>query len=136
MLNNYKFINLVEALMLIAIKSPHGAVRGTDICKSLNLPERYLEPEFQNLVHTGILKSVRGPKGGYVLGREKRNITLLDIYGALEKSEKPKNLSQFALLVNEKMSGVMRTLSETNINDLLLEGREKGLLKADIEKSD
>jgi Rrf2 family protein len=33
----------------------------------------------QRLVHAGILKGVRGPRGGYRLARERRRITVADV---------------------------------------------------------
>ena len=44
-----------------------------------NLPPRHLEPMLQALVRAGILKGVRGPRGGYELARERRRITAGDI---------------------------------------------------------
>lgn len=83
-----KFIHLIEAVLHIAQHAKPNAVRGQEVCKSLGLPERYLEPEFQILVKHGILRSVRGPKGGYVLAKERRNISLADIYhGINDESE-------------------------------------------------
>jgi Rrf2 family protein len=47
----------------------------------------------QALVREGILKTVRGPGGGYVLAREQRRITAVDILRAAgtvnDESEKP-----------------------------------------------
>ena len=47
-----------------------------------NLPPRHLEPVLQALVRHGILKGVRGPRGGYELARERRRITAGDIVRA------------------------------------------------------
>lgn len=77
-----KFHHLIEAVVYIALHAKPNAVRGPEICKAQNLPERYLEADLQKMVHSGILRSVRGPKGGYVLAKERRNITLADIYAA------------------------------------------------------
>lgn len=79
MLQVSKFHHLIEAVVHIALHAKPNAVRGPEICKALGLPERYLESDLQKLVHKGILRSVRGPKGGYVLAKERRNITLADI---------------------------------------------------------
>jgi Rrf2 family protein len=43
------------------------------------LPPRHLEPVLQALVHAGILKGVRGPRGGYELARERRRISVAEI---------------------------------------------------------
>ena len=46
------------------------------------LPARHLEPVLQALVRDGILKGIRGPRGGYELARERRRITADDILRA------------------------------------------------------
>jgi len=46
------------------------------------LPARHLEPVLQALVRFGILKGIRGPRGGYELARERRRITADDILRA------------------------------------------------------
>ena len=54
------------------------------------LPPRHLEPVLQALVRDGILKGVRGPRGGYELARELRRITAHEILrsaGSVEDSE-------------------------------------------------
>lgn len=47
-----------------------------------NLPARHLEPVLQALVREGILKGVRGPRGGYELARERKRISVEDILKA------------------------------------------------------
>ncbi len=46
------------------------------------LPPRHLETMLQALVRAGILKGVRGPRGGYEIARERRRITAGDIVRA------------------------------------------------------
>src|SRR3954462_13351180 len=43
------------------------------------LPPRHFETLLQALVRAGILKGVRGPRGGYELARERRRITAGEI---------------------------------------------------------
>ncbi len=46
----------------------------------------------QQLVHKGILRGVRGPRGGYRLARERRRITvreIVEVVAELEASEDP-----------------------------------------------
>ena len=55
-----------------------------------DLPARHLEPVLQALVRVGILKGIRGPRGGYELARERRRITADDILraaGTIEDSD-------------------------------------------------
>lgn len=77
----------LEAVLFIAYNGKNGAVPSRDIAERQELPARYLEPILQKLVRAGILKSVRGPQGGYVLGRERRRITLKDICDVLAEDD-------------------------------------------------
>lgn len=77
----------LEAVLFIAYNAKSDAVASHDIAERQNLPARYLEPMLQKLVRAGILKSVRGPQGGYILGRERRRISLTDIARVLEKDD-------------------------------------------------
>src|SRR6478752_7268852 len=53
------------------------------------LPARHLEPVLQALVRMGILRGIRGPRGGYELARERRRITTDDILRAAGTIEEP-----------------------------------------------
>jgi Rrf2 family protein len=51
------------------------------------LPPRHLEPVLQALVREGILKGIRGPRGGYELAREQKRITADEILRAAGAAE-------------------------------------------------
>lgn len=53
------------------------------LAQRLDLPPRHLEPLLQSLVRAGILKGLRGPRGGYELARERRRITAAEILRAI-----------------------------------------------------
>ena len=74
-----KIFYAIEAVFFIAYNAKATPVAGSDVAEAQNLPTRYLEPIMQKLVRAGILRGMRGPQGGYVLGRERRRITLGDI---------------------------------------------------------
>lgn len=82
-----KIFYALEAVLFIAYNAKSGAVASRDIAERQQLPARYLEPILQKLVRAGILKSVRGPQGGYELGRERRRITLKDVCDVLEEKD-------------------------------------------------
>lgn len=56
-----------------------------DISRRQSISPRYLEQIFQNLKRAGILKSKRGPQGGYMLSRKIEEITVLEILNATEQ---------------------------------------------------
>lgn len=52
-----------------------------------DLPPRHLESMLQALVREGILKSVRGPYGGYELARERRRLYVGEIVRAAMRAD-------------------------------------------------
>lgn len=77
----------IEAVLFIAYNTGGSPLSGKDIAEKQLLPPRYLEQMLQRLVRAGLLRGVRGPRGGYLLAREKRRITLGDICMALDENE-------------------------------------------------
>lgn len=69
----------IEAVLDIAYNAGDAPVRSGEITERQDIPARYLEPVLQQLVRAGILVGVRGPRGGYRLGRDRRRITVGDI---------------------------------------------------------
>ncbi|MBC7252372.1 MAG: Rrf2 family transcriptional regulator [Actinobacteria bacterium] len=55
-----------------------------EIASYLGVSEAHLAKVMQRLVRCGVLKSFRGPGGGFVLARESSKISLMDIYEGLE----------------------------------------------------
>ena len=56
-----------------------------DISRRQQISPRYLEQIFQNLKRAGILKSKRGPQGGYCLAKKPHEITVLEVLNATEQ---------------------------------------------------
>ncbi|MEO0958746.1 MAG: Rrf2 family transcriptional regulator, partial [Pseudomonadota bacterium] len=69
----------LEAVLDVAYNARPDPVQSKDITSRQGVPQRYLEHVMQQFVHHGILKGVRGPKGGYTLARERRRITVGDV---------------------------------------------------------
>ncbi len=68
----------------LAVNFPKGPIQVGEIAKKENLSVKYLEQLIIPLKRTGLVKSIRGPKGGYLLTRPPTTITIWDIITALE----------------------------------------------------
>jgi len=74
-----KLVLTLTAVTDIAYHSGTEPVQSQDIARRLVLPRRYLEQVMQQLVRAGILRGVRGPRGGYRLARERRRVSVGDV---------------------------------------------------------
>ncbi len=70
---------------MIALSPAEAPIRAPELAESLGLPTRYLEVRLQRLVRSGLLHSQRGPRGGYVLKRARKEVTLLDVVLSAEE---------------------------------------------------
>lgn len=77
-----KGILAIAAVIDVALNSESRPVSAKALASRQGLPPRHLEPVLQALVHDGILRGVRGPHGGYSLGRDKAEITANEILRA------------------------------------------------------
>jgi Rrf2 family iron-sulfur cluster assembly transcriptional regulator len=77
-----KGILAIAAVIDVAINSQVRPVSAKALASRHGLPPRHLEPVLQALVHEGILRGVRGPRGGYELGRDTERITANEILRA------------------------------------------------------
>lgn len=74
----------VRALFDLAYNSGTLPAQIQDISRRQDISPRYLEQIFQSLKRAGILKSKRGPRGGYCLARKPEEITIKEILLATE----------------------------------------------------
>jgi Rrf2 family protein len=77
-----KGILAITAVIDIALNARGRPVAARTLATRHSLPPRHLEPVLQALVRHGILKGIRGPRGGYELAREQRRIIADDILRA------------------------------------------------------
>ncbi len=75
----------LQALLELAICYRNNeSLQIRQIAEIQNIPSRYLEQLLATLRRGGLIKSIRGSKGGYVLARDPRQITLLDALNCIE----------------------------------------------------
>ena len=82
-----KGVLAIAAVIDIAVNARGRPVAAKVLATRHRLPPRHLEPVLQALVRHGILKGIRGPRGGYELAREQNRITADDILRAASSAE-------------------------------------------------
>jgi len=82
-----KGVLAIAAVIDIAVNARGRPVPANALAARHKLPTRHLEPVLQALVREGILKGIRGQRGGYELARERRRITAEDIVRAAGKTD-------------------------------------------------
>jgi len=68
----------------LALNGSQGPVTLSDISENQSISLSYLEQLFASLRAKGLVRGVRGPGGGYYLGRESRDISIADIVCAVD----------------------------------------------------
>ena len=91
----------IAAVIDVALHGKNQPVSAKVLADRHRLPARHLEPVLQALVRDGILKGIRGPRGGYELARERRRITADDILRAASTGEDEGSLSSSSDLLKE-----------------------------------
>ena len=74
----------LHALEHLATESGGRLVTARDIAEARGVPERYLMKVLTPLVSAGMLRSLKGPNGGFRLGRPSSQITLLEVVEAVD----------------------------------------------------
>ena len=74
----------LRALFDMAYNAGNLPIQVKEISRRQNISPRYLEQIFQSFKKAGILKSKKGPQGGYFLAKNPEEITVQDIVEAAE----------------------------------------------------
>ena len=72
------------AVGYIAQNYKDGAVLAARVSKEYSIPLEYLLKILQQLVRANVLRSKRGPRGGFFLARPAETITLLEVIEAVD----------------------------------------------------
>ena len=75
-----------RAMLDLALHYGEGPIQLKDVAARQQISERYLEQLVLSLKAGGLLKSVRGAKGGFILARPPSEIKLIEIIQTLEGS--------------------------------------------------
>ncbi|MDG2293474.1 MAG: Rrf2 family transcriptional regulator, partial [Methylophilaceae bacterium] len=125
----------VTAMLDVALHTNVGAVPLADISERQEISLSYLEQLFARLRKNGLVSSVRGPGGGYLLGRDPSAISVGDVISAVDESV---DVTRCHGATGGCQSG-MRCLTHTLWSDLSarIEDFLNGITLAElVEKSD
>ncbi len=141
-----KMLFALEAVVDIAYNAGSDPVQSKEITRRQGIPQRYLEQVMQRLVHAGVLKGVRGPRGGYRLARERRRVTVGQVARVVfdmeddsdvdYPSESPLGQKVIAPLWQKLHDDVMEKLDAVSIDDLCRKANDEGIKSDGREKLD
>jgi Rrf2 family protein len=79
----------LEAMLYMALLDEGEYVNTKDISKNTGISEGYLEQLFLRLRKSGLITGIRGPNGGYLLGKKASEISVGAILRSVEGDLKP-----------------------------------------------
>ena len=77
----------VRAMIDLALNGSDNPVSIQSVAQRQEISISYLEQIFNRLRHSGLIRSMRGPGGGYMLDRETGAITVGDIVRSVEQCD-------------------------------------------------
>jgi Rrf2 family transcriptional regulator, iron-sulfur cluster assembly transcription factor len=140
-----KTVLALEAVLDVAYNARPNPVQARDITERQGIPQRYLEQVMQQLVRAGVLKGVRGPKGGYALARERRRVTVgevVRVVSALEAEENDRpsegelGRAVISPLWEEMQQELLARLDEVTMEDLCRRAGALNVPRADESAPD
>ena len=129
----------ITAVLDMALNADKGPVHVRAIAGRQAIPVRFLEQVMASLKKAGLIESIRGAQGGYVLSRDPRTISVAQIVEAIEGPITPMDCTNGAFerkclqingcVVKEVWEDVRRAitgaLSKVSIEDMYKKKREQ-----------
>ncbi|HCJ66015.1 MAG TPA: Rrf2 family transcriptional regulator [Elusimicrobia bacterium] len=121
----------LRAMVDLTLRYGDGPVLLKDIAQRQNVSKKYLDHLVSDLRTAGLVRSIRGAKGGYLLSRPPKEIKLLEIIQILEGSISPcECLDNLNICQNAKScvtreiwkkvkNAITGVLDSTNLEDLV-----------------
>lgn len=75
----------IRAVVYVATKGVDMPVRVGPIATALGVPQNYLSKTLHQLARAGVLRSVRGPRGGFQLAVPPERLTLARVVGQFDE---------------------------------------------------
>jgi Rrf2 family transcriptional regulator, iron-sulfur cluster assembly transcription factor len=116
----------IAAVVDVALHCLKAPVAAKSLAARHKLPPRHLETLLQGLVNAGILKGVRGPRGGYELARDRRRITVGEIVRVVASlsTAHPDDLGAHSVLLERVIEPPVSRAGEsflTNLDSITVE---------------
>ncbi|MBI2371267.1 MAG: Rrf2 family transcriptional regulator [Deltaproteobacteria bacterium] len=77
----------LEGLLFLAAQPPNAVLLLSEVAGARQLPQSFLAKIFQKLSQRGLLRSYRGATRGYALARRPEEISLREVFEAIEGPE-------------------------------------------------
>jgi len=134
----------IRAILEIAENHGKGPLQIKTIAERQDISVKYLEQLMAILKSAGFVRSIRGPRGGYVLSQSPKEIKLSDVFDALEgpvvTAECVENETYCARVADcvtrqvwaEMQQAITRVLQSTTLQDLVDRANDKGALSYQI----
>jgi len=129
-----------RAMLDLALRFGQGPILVKDISRREEISERYLEQILTPLKIAGLVRVIRGARGGFTLARLPSEIRLIEIIQIMEGSTAPvecvddaRICSRSDLCITREVWAEMKkaidtVLESTTLQDLLERQKEKGRL--------
>ena len=119
----------LHAMSYISIHSDGKPVSTKEVAQHFKVSEDHLHKVFQRLTRARLAETVRGPRGGFRIAGDPGNISLLDIFEAIEGPLDPNccllesmacnyNMCIFSGVINSVNTQLKTYLETTSLSDL------------------
>jgi len=124
-----------RAMLDLALHRDEGAILVRDIARRQEVSEKYLKQLFAPLKAAGLVRTIRGARGGFTLAKPPSEIKLIEIVQVMEGSMAPSECVDDAQICSRSDSCVTRqvwteikeatdkVLESTNLQDLVVRSR-------------
>lgn len=81
----------IQGVLYLALKPDNEMTSIKELTSKLDIPYHFLGKILQRLAAKGLLSSLKGPTGGFALGKPAKEITLFDVVDAVDGSDFTRN---------------------------------------------
>ena len=108
-----------KALLELSLHWPNPMpLRVNEIASRQNIPIKFLVHILISLKQLGLVQSLRGNKGGYVLARSPQEIKLGEVVNYFTEKRAPKNISPKKLVKYDVMESIWQEVESNILNNL------------------